>query len=62
MNCEREVLGHDAINIDDLNTGRLEGLAEMLEWLVAVELGTVVEAACPCEDRSNGVRRRFVAL
>ena len=62
MNCEREVLGHDAINIDDLNAGRLEGLAEMLEWLVAVELGTVEETACPCEYRSNGVRRRLVAF
>jgi len=62
MNCERKVLGHDTIDIDDFNTGRLKGLAEMLEWLVAVELGTVKEAACPCEYRSNGIRRRLVAL
>lgn len=62
MNRERKVLGHDTININDLNTGRLEGLAEMLERLVVVELGTVQESPCPREYRSNRVRRRLVAL
>lgn len=62
MNCERKVLGHDTIGINDLNTGHLEGLAEMLEWLVPIELGTVKETTCPCEDRSNGVRRCLVPL
>lgn len=62
MNRERKVLGHDTIDIDNFDAGGLKGLAEMLEWQVAVELGTVKEAACPCEYRSNGVRRRLVAL
>lgn len=62
MNSQRKILGHDTINVDDLDTRRLEGLAETFEWLVAIEVGTVQEATCPREYRSNGVRRRLVTL
>lgn len=54
VNTDGKILGHLA-RVDGFDAGFLEHLAETLQLLVAVQLGTVVEAAGPREDGSHGV-------
>ena len=62
MDRERKVLGHDAVRVNDLDARRLEVRGEEPQRVVAVELGTVQQAARPREDRRDGVRARLIAL
>ncbi len=62
MDREREVLGHDAVRVDDFDARRFEVRGEEPQRVVAVELGAVQQAARPREDRRDGVRARLVAL
>ena len=55
MNGEREVLGHDLVLVDDVETAKLQILREALESVVIVEVGTEGQASCPCEDGSDRV-------
>ena len=51
MHRECEVLGHDAIRVDDFYASRLEVRGEGLQSVIAIELGAVQLAARPREDR-----------
>jgi hypothetical protein len=59
---QRKVLGHDAINVDSVDTGLLELLGEGDELGSAVELTALGQTLCPGVDGSNGVGRCLVAL
>ena len=54
VDADGEILGHVA-GLNRLDDNTLEGLAEVLEGIVAVELGTVEETTSPGEHGSNGV-------
>jgi len=62
MDSQCEVLGHDAILVDDLHASLLEGCAEILQGNIVVELGPVDETTGPREDGSHWVRRGFFTL
>ena len=62
MDGEGEIFGHDAVLVDDFDTGGFEVVAECAEGFVLVEFGSVEETACPGEDGRDGVGGRFVAL
>lgn len=57
-----EILGHDAVNIDSINTSLLEALGESDELGGVVELAALDEAAGPGEDGGDGVGGRLAAL
>lgn len=60
MHADREVLRVVA-SLDGGNSRGLEVRAVLGERAVVVELGAVLEAARPGEDRGYGVRRRLLA-
>ena len=62
VNCEREVLGHDTVVVNDLYTCRLEVAAKVGEWFVPVELRTECESTGPRKDGRDGVRGRLPSL
>lgn len=62
MDRKREILGHDAVLVDDLHARRLKVLAERAQLVVAIELSTVQQSSRPREDGRDRVRRRLVAL
>lgn len=57
-----QVLGHDSVDVDTLDTGRLEVLGEFGELGRVVQLGSEGETAGPGEDGRDGVGRRLLAL
>lgn len=61
VHADGEVLGHVAL-LDGVDDGGLQSVRELGKELVAVELGSVVEAASPGEDGGHGVGRGGLAL
>lgn len=57
-----EILGHDAVNIDSINTGFLEALGKGDELGGVVELAALDEAAGPGEDGGDRVGGGLAAL
>lgn len=57
-----KILGHDAVDIDGVNTGLLEALGESDKLGGIVELATLDKTTGPSEDGGNGVGRGLVAL
>ena len=51
MQRQRQILGHDAILVDGLDTAVLQVLGEAGELLVVVSLGHEEQTAGPCKDR-----------
>lgn len=62
VNSEGQILRHDAVLVDDLDTGSFKVLAPMAEGFVAVEFSTVQKSSSPSKDRGNGVCGCLVAL
>lgn len=62
VNRQCQVLGHHAVLVDNLDTGRLQIETEITQGVVGVEFGAVEEAAGPCEDGGYRVSRGFVAF
>lgn len=58
----RQILGHDALAVDDVDAGFLEALGEFDDFGGAVELAALGEAAGPGEDGGDGVGGGRVAL
>lgn len=61
LDADCQVLGHEAF-LDCADAYALQSFRKSGQVQVVVELGTVKEAACPGEDRSNRVRRGFLSL
>src|SRR5690242_9892889 len=59
---KREILGHDAVNIDGVNASLLELLGKDDKLGSVVKLTTLGETLCPGVDGGNGVGRGLVAL
>lgn len=59
---EGQVLGHDAVLIDSVDAGLLEGLGKGDNLGGVVELAALNETTGPGEDGGDGVGRRLVAL
>lgn len=60
--CQSQILGHDSVNVDGLDTCLLEGLCESGDFGGVVELGSVGETTGPGEDGGDRVGRSFLAL
>lgn len=57
-----EILGHDVVNIDGIDTGLLKSLSERNNVWGLVELSTLDESAGPGEDGGDWVGGGLVAL
>ena len=60
--CQCQILGHDAVHVDGLDTCLLKGLCESSDFGRVIELGSVCETTRPCEDRGDRVGRGLLAL
>ena len=61
LDAEGQILGHEA-GLHGLNAHLLEGIAELGELVVVVELGPPGKTARPGEDRGDGVGRGLATL
>lgn len=61
VNRTGQVLRH-LPRLDTLNARVFQGLGESFELGVVVQLGTVLETARPCKDRSDRIGRRLLSL
>jgi hypothetical protein len=59
---ERQILGHDSIDVDGVDASLLEALSESDDLRRAVQLSALHKTARPGEDRGDGVCGRLVAL
>lgn len=59
---QRQILGHDAIDIDGVDAGLFEALGKGHQLGGVVELAALDEAAGPGEDGGDGVGGRLAAL
>lgn len=59
---KRQILGHDAVDIDGLNTCLLQSLCESCDFRRVVKLCTVCKTSGPGEDRCYRVGRGLVTL
>lgn len=57
-----QILGHDAVDVDGVNAGALEGLGKGDDVGGLVELTALDEAAGPGKDGGDGVGRGLLAL
>lgn len=57
-----KILSHDAILVDDLNTGSFKITAEVTESIIVIKLRAVDQSSCPCKDGRDWVGRRLVTL
>ncbi|EEY04764.1 NADP-dependent isocitrate dehydrogenase [Brucella melitensis bv. 3 str. Ether] len=58
---ERQILGHEAA-FNGVHADLFQRFGELLQIGIVVELGAMRQTAGPCEDRSDGVGRGFLAL
>jgi len=59
--ADGKILGH-VTSLNGVDDNLLKSLAPVLEFLVAVELSTVVKSLGPCEDGGNRVGGGLAAL
>ena len=59
---KREILGHDALLVDNMDASLLEALGKLDNLGRAVELTTLGKTTGPSKDGRNGVGRRGVSL
>ena len=59
---ERQVLGHDTLLVDNVNTGTLQLFSKGNQLGGVVELATLHQTPGPGEDGGNGVGRGLAAL
>lgn len=57
-----KILGHDALLVDNVDTGALELLGELNDFRSLIEGTTLNKTTGPGEDGSNGVGRGLAAL
>lgn len=60
--CQSEILGHDALLVDDVHASLLQTLGELDNLGGTVELATLGQTTGPGKDGSDGVGRGRVAL
>lgn len=61
MDADSQILGHVTC-LDGINYGGFKCAREFSEELIIIQLCSVAEPLCPCEDRGNWVGRRGLAL
>jgi hypothetical protein len=59
---ERQILGHNAIDVYSVNTSLLQALSKSHNLWSAVQLSSLYQASCPGKDGRNGVGGGLVAL
>jgi len=62
VNGKREIFGHDAILVNDLDTRVLKILRKFLQSIILVHFGAECKSSGPSEDGCNRVGRGLIAL
>lgn len=60
--CKRQILGHDAVDVDGVDARLLEAFSKGYDFRSLVENSTLDETAGPGEDRGDGVGGGLIAL
>lgn len=62
MNGQSQILSHDIVSLDSINTGLLQIKGKLLQGTVVVQVGTVVQASGPGKDGGDRVSGCGIAL